>query len=47
MANAVVVLDNGAHTAKVGLANQDEPHVVPNCIMKAKSERRRALWEIR
>ncbi|KAH8360699.1 hypothetical protein KR200_011270, partial [Drosophila serrata] len=43
MANAVVVLDNGAHTAKVGLANQDEPQVVPNCIMKAKSERRRAF----
>ncbi|EDW26984.1 GL16521 [Drosophila persimilis] len=43
MASTVVVLDNGAHTAKVGLANQEEPRVVPNCIMKAKSERRRAF----
>ncbi|EDW82658.1 uncharacterized protein Dwil_GK10108 [Drosophila willistoni] len=43
MANAVIVLDNGAHTAKVGLAHQDEPRVIPNCIMKAKSERRRAF----
>ncbi|ALC48427.1 Actr13E [Drosophila busckii] len=40
---SVVVLDNGAYTAKVGLATHDEPQVVPNCIMKAKSERRRAF----
>ncbi|XP_067635950.1 actin-related protein 6 [Eurosta solidaginis] len=38
-----VVLDNGAYTAKVGLSNQDDPIVVPNCIMKAKAERRRAF----
>ncbi|XP_076243806.1 actin-related protein 6 [Calliopsis andreniformis] len=40
MSNSVFVLDNGAYTAKVGLAS-DSPKVVPNCIMKAKSERRR------
>lgn len=34
------ILDNGGYTAKVGFSNQ-EPKVVPNCIMKAKSERRR------
>ncbi|XP_023946062.1 actin-related protein 6 [Bicyclus anynana] len=34
------ILDNGAYTAKVGFSN-GEPKVVPNCIMKAKSERRR------
>ncbi|XP_030381517.1 actin-related protein 6 [Scaptodrosophila lebanonensis] len=43
MANTTVVLDNGAYTAKVGLANEDEPQVIPNCIMKAKSERRRVF----
>ncbi|XP_037935367.1 actin-related protein 6-like [Teleopsis dalmanni] len=36
-----VVLDNGAYTAKVGLATQDEPFLIPNCTMKAKAERRR------
>ncbi|XP_072937590.1 actin-related protein 6 [Epargyreus clarus] len=34
------ILDNGAYTAKVGFSNM-KPRVVPNCIMKAKSERRR------
>ncbi|OWR43419.1 actin-related protein 6 [Danaus plexippus] len=34
------ILDNGAYTAKVGFSTS-EPKVVPNCIMKAKSERRR------
>ncbi|CAH0404325.1 unnamed protein product [Chilo suppressalis] len=34
------ILDNGAYTAKVGLSTK-LPKVVPNCIMKAKSERRR------
>ncbi|PSN54221.1 Actin-related protein 6 [Blattella germanica] len=38
--SCVYVLDNGACTAKVGLSNA-EPRVIPNCIMKAKSERRR------
>ncbi|XP_026755912.1 actin-related protein 6 [Galleria mellonella] len=34
------ILDNGAYTVKVGLSSA-EPKIVPNCIMKAKSERRR------
>lgn len=36
------ILDNGAYTAKVGFCNM-EPRIIPNCIMKAKSERRRAF----
>ncbi|XP_053621510.1 actin-related protein 6 [Plodia interpunctella] len=34
------IVDNGAYTAKVGFSSM-EPKIVPNCIMKAKSERRR------
>ncbi|CAH1642944.1 unnamed protein product [Spodoptera littoralis] len=34
------ILDNGGYSAKVGFSNT-EAKVVPNCIMKAKSERRR------
>ncbi|KAL4717877.1 hypothetical protein ACJJTC_005722 [Scirpophaga incertulas] len=34
------IVDNGAYTAKLGISTM-EPKVVPNCIMKAKSERRR------
>lgn len=41
--NAAVVLDNGAYTAKVGYSSHDDPLIVPNSIMKAKSERRRAF----
>ncbi|XP_076632813.1 actin-related protein 6 [Colletes latitarsis] len=40
MSSSTFVLDNGANTVKVGLAS-DNPKLVPNCIMKAKSERRR------
>ncbi|XP_037775751.1 actin-related protein 6-like [Penaeus monodon] len=40
MAN-VFILDNGAYTIKAGFSNQNEPRVMPNAIMKAKSERRR------
>lgn len=35
------VLDNGAYTAKAGFAKHNEPRIIPNCITKAKSERRR------
>ncbi|KPI96526.1 Actin-related protein 6 [Papilio xuthus] len=35
------ILDNGGYTAKVGFSTTNEPKIVPNCIMKAKSERRR------
>ncbi|XP_011298053.1 actin-related protein 6 [Fopius arisanus] len=34
------VLDNGAYTIKAGFSN-GPPQIIPNCIMKAKSERRR------
>ncbi|VEN35717.1 unnamed protein product [Callosobruchus maculatus] len=38
--NAVVV-DNGAYSIKVGLSTEAHPTLVPNCIMKAKAERKR------
>ncbi|KAI5730333.1 hypothetical protein M8J76_012512 [Diaphorina citri] len=41
MTDNIYILDNGACTAKVGLASMKTPKIVPNCIMKAKSERRR------
>ena len=37
------VLDNGASTAKCGFNLDSEPKVVPNCISKAKNERRTAF----
>ncbi|EZA48624.1 hypothetical protein DMN91_012514 [Ooceraea biroi] len=40
MSSGTFILDNGAYTAKAGLSNET-PKLVPNCIMKAKSERRR------
>uniref|UniRef100_A0A1I8NQ06 Actin-related protein 6 n=1 Tax=Stomoxys calcitrans TaxID=35570 RepID=A0A1I8NQ06_STOCA len=40
---ATVVLDNGAYTAKLGLASHDDPQTILNCIMKVKAERRRAF----
>ncbi|KAL0280290.1 UNVERIFIED_CONTAM: hypothetical protein PYX00_001631 [Menopon gallinae] len=41
MSGKTLVLDNGACYAKIGLSTQDAPKIIPNCIMKAKSERRR------
>ncbi|CAH3016407.1 unnamed protein product [Porites evermanni] len=38
---AVLVLDNGASTAKVEFNTADSPRLIPNCIFKAKSERRK------
>ena len=38
-----LVLDNGGYSLKVGYSSQSSPRVVPNCIMKAKSEKRRAF----
>lgn len=35
-----LVVDNGAYTIKVGYTGE-EPQLVPNCIMKAKSEKKR------
>lgn len=40
MSDNAYILDNGAYMAKVGYSN-NKPKLVPNCIMKAKSERRR------
>merc|ERR1719481_1553078 len=37
------VLDNGGGSLKVGYSSQSNPRVIPNCIMKAKSEKRRAF----
>ena len=39
----VFVLDNGGGTLKAGHSNMHAPRVVPNCITKAKSEKRRAF----
>ncbi|GAB0090262.1 Actin-related protein 6 [Sergentomyia squamirostris] len=36
-----LILDNGAYTAKIGFSKSSQPKIIPNCIMKAKSERRR------
>lgn len=36
-----VIVDSGAYTIKAGLSTDTEPSVIPNCIMKAKSERKR------
>ncbi|XP_046996293.1 actin-related protein 6 isoform X1 [Schistocerca americana] len=41
MLNRVYILDNGACSAKVEFSDSEKPRIVPNCIMKAKSERRR------
>ena len=38
-----LVMDNGGHTLKVGFSSQSGPRTIPNCIMKAKSEKRRAF----
>ncbi|CAH1132653.1 unnamed protein product [Ceutorhynchus assimilis] len=36
-----LIVDNGAYSIKIGYAEDSEPKVIPNCIMKAKSERKR------
>nr|XP_054774762.1 actin-related protein 6-like [Lytechinus pictus] len=41
MAAPTVILDNGAHHVKIGLASDKEPRHIPNCITKSKSERRK------
>lgn len=35
------VLDNGAHSLKLGFVGGEEPRIVPNAVFKSKSERRR------
>lgn len=41
MTSSTCVIDNGAYAIKIGLSSSTEPKIVPNCIMKAKSEKRR------
>ncbi|XP_064487954.1 actin-related protein 6-like [Ornithodoros turicata] len=41
MAAHCLVVDNGAGSIKVGYTTQNAPRIIPNCITKAKSERRR------
>lgn len=41
MTDAVFVVDNGAATIKSGFVTDEQPHVIPNCKMKVKSERQR------
>ncbi|XP_025422340.1 actin-related protein 6-like isoform X1 [Sipha flava] len=43
MAAKSYILDNGAYTAKVGHTDDETPKIIPNYIMKAKSERRRTF----
>ncbi|XP_033113780.1 actin-related protein 6-like [Anneissia japonica] len=38
---STLILDNGAYLAKIGLSSTEKPNCFPNCIMKAKSERRK------
>ncbi|XP_031627503.1 actin-related protein 6 [Contarinia nasturtii] len=35
------IIDNGAYSIKIGTSVENDPKIIPNCIMKAKSERRR------
>ncbi|XP_052811955.1 actin-related protein 6-like [Mya arenaria] len=37
----VVVLDNGAGSAKIGFSTAKEPKIIPNCVSKAKNVRTR------
>ncbi|VDO39762.1 unnamed protein product [Haemonchus placei] len=36
-----VILDNGGHTMKIGTSRDIEPRLIPNCIVKAKADRKR------
>jgi actin-related protein 6 len=38
-----LVVDNGSYTIKAGMSVDGEPRVVPNCLMKTKSERRKTF----
>ena len=39
----IFVLDNGGGQLKAGHSNMPSPRIIPNCITKAKSEKRRAF----
>jgi len=46
MSRKVVVIDNGAGSAKVGIGGQAEPiKVMPNCITRAKNERKNFIGD--
>ncbi|KAK6049186.1 hypothetical protein COOONC_13309, partial [Cooperia oncophora] len=36
-----VILDNGGYTMKIGTSRDIEPRLIPNCIVKAKADRKR------
>jgi len=44
MATQTAVLDLGASTCKFGLSTDADPRVIPNCISKAKNERRKVFY---
>lgn len=37
----IVIIDNGAHSIKAGFSTDKAPVIIPNCVTKVKSERRR------
>ncbi|KAJ6219739.1 hypothetical protein RDWZM_005551 [Blomia tropicalis] len=37
----VLIIDNGAYTIKAGFSSDSNPIIIPNCVTKVKSERRR------
>ena len=39
----IFVLDNGGGQLKAGHSNMPSPRIIPNCVTKAKSEKRRAF----
>ena len=41
--SSVFIVDNGGGSLKAGFSNQSSPRIIPNCITKAKSEKRRAF----
>ena len=41
MSSKTFILDNGAYLAKAGFSSESSPKLIPNCITKAKNERRR------
>ncbi|EYC29346.1 hypothetical protein Y032_0006g2927 [Ancylostoma ceylanicum] len=36
-----IILDNGGYTMKIGTSRDIEPRIIPNCIAKAKADRKR------
>jgi len=41
MTDPTIILDNGGASIKFGFASDNEPKLIPNCVTKVKSERRR------